>query len=153
MNLSGTVGGEKISGSLDQRISVDEPRPSAIADAIRTVSASKCEIPNVKGFPSDDNVRDNRAAGDVEFVGADTIAKLSAETSLDRAPAASCSSHCYPARAILSRRVNCVSIDCFGHSLLSWEVKLIGKAGGVKHWQYEDSENNRHCSRKPRESV
>ena len=31
-----------------------------------------------------DNVRDNRAAGDVVFVGADIIAKLSAETSLDR---------------------------------------------------------------------
>ena len=44
-----------------------------------------------------DNVRDNRAAGDVEFVGADKIAKLSAETSLDPAPAASCSSHCYTA--------------------------------------------------------
>ena len=43
-----------------------------------------------------DNVRDNRAAGDVEIVGADIIAKLSAETSLGRAPAASCSSHCYP---------------------------------------------------------
>ena len=43
-----------------------------------------------------DNVRDNRAAGDVVIVGADIIAKLSAETSLDRAPAASCSSHCYP---------------------------------------------------------
>ena len=44
-----------------------------------------------------DNVRDNRAAGDVVFVGADIIAKLSAESSLDRAPAASCSSHCYHA--------------------------------------------------------
>ena len=43
-----------------------------------------------------DNARDNRAAGDVVIVGADIIAKLSAETSLDRAPAASCSSHCYP---------------------------------------------------------
>ena len=31
-----------------------------------------------------DNVRDNRAAGDVVFVGADKIAKLSAETSVDR---------------------------------------------------------------------
>ena len=41
-------------------------------------------------FPFEsDNVRDNRAVGDVEIVGADKIAKLSAETSLDRAPAAS----------------------------------------------------------------
>ena len=36
-----------------------------------------------------DNVRDIRAAGDAVFIGADIIAKLSAETSLDRAPAAS----------------------------------------------------------------
>ena len=47
-------------------------------------------------FVKRDNVRDNRAAGDVEIVGADKTAKLSAETSLDHAPAASCSSHCYP---------------------------------------------------------
>ena len=53
-----------------------------------------------------DNVRDNRAAGDVEIVGADKIAKLSAETSSDRAPAASCSSHCY------------VALDPFGLSVI-----------------------------------
>ena len=58
-----------------------------------------------------DNVRVIRAAGDVVFVGADIIAKLSAETSLDRAPAASRSTHCYhaqtqdvPALAATSRR-------------------------------------------------
>ena len=37
---------------------------------------------------SRDNVRVISAAGDVEIVGADTIAKLSAETSEDRPPAA-----------------------------------------------------------------
>ena len=35
-----------------------------------------------------DNVRDNRAAGDVVIVGADIIAKLSAETSESRPVAA-----------------------------------------------------------------
>ena len=61
-----------------------------------------------------DNVGDNRAAGDIVFVGADKIAKLSAETSRDRAPAASCSSHCYPTwlaipklvRAVISRNAD-----------------------------------------------
>ena len=43
------------------------------------------------------NVRVIPDAGDVVIVGADKIAKLSAKTSSDRAPAASCSSHCYPA--------------------------------------------------------
>ena len=42
-----------------------------------------------------DNVRVHRAAGDGEIVGADKIAKLSAETSYGRSPAASWSSHCY----------------------------------------------------------
>ena len=44
-----------------------------------------------------DNGSDNRAAGDAVIVGADIIAKLSAETTEDRAPAASRSSHCYTA--------------------------------------------------------
>ena len=36
--------------------------------------------------PSPDNVRDNRAAGDVVIVGADKIAKLSAETFIGPCP-------------------------------------------------------------------
>ena len=59
------------------------------------------------------NVRDNRAAGDVEFVGADIIAKLSAETSEDRAPAASCSSHCYAALACYLLKFHAVDANRF----------------------------------------
>ena len=53
-------------------------------------------LPVRTGELTTDKVRDNRAAGDVVIVGADKIAKLSAETSENRAPAASCSPHCYP---------------------------------------------------------
>ena len=62
-----------------------------------TINISGAVSSMIRYFLKANNVRDNRAAGDVDTVEAEKIAKLSAETSLDNAPAASCSSHCYPA--------------------------------------------------------
>ena len=92
-----------------------------------------------------DNVRDNRAAGDFEFVGADKIAKLSAETSLDRAPAASCSSHCYHADSGPSDQFAIGSSNLF-HFLSA----LRGRQPGVQFILHLSLSDQHRLAKKPK---